>query len=132
MRGGLQKRFRFRERMEEAHQVRFGKQCRLAFQFRRIADGRLQQLLAARNFRHQQIAKVGQQIAAEVSQVVTAHHHIVNYRERFSGLVLGNAFDYADQNVGAGHAQGQLDVVFRDLRAGITDYLIEGRLRVAH
>ena len=75
---------------------------------------------------------MGQQIAAEVSQVVTAHHYIVDDRERLGRLVLGDAFDDADQNVGAGHAQGQLDVVFLDLRAGITDYLIESRLRVAH
>src|SRR3989442_12847192 len=125
MRCWLQQSLCFRQRMKETHQVRFREKLSLTLQLASLANGRLQQLIAARNLSNQKIAKVGQQIAAEVSQIVTAHHYVVHDRERFGRLVMGNAIHHSDQSVCAGDAEGHLDVFLLDFSPGETDYLIE-------
>src|SRR5881227_3202268 len=104
--------------MKETHQVRFGKHSRLPVQFVPITNSRLQQFFSIRHFAHQKIAEVGQQIAAEVSQVVTAHDHVVYDGERLGGLAVGDAVDDSNQDIGAGNAQGHLNVLLLNLRSG--------------
>ena len=71
-------------------------------------------------------------IPAKVAQVVPAHYQIIDDRQCFCRLILGDAVYNAGQHVGAGNPQGLLDVFGLDLVAGKTDDLIESRLGVAH
>ena len=73
-----------------------------------------------------------QQIAAKISQVVSAHNQIVNHCQGLDRLVSGNAIDNSHQDVSSGDAERQLHVFLLDLFAREADYLIESRLRIAH
>ena len=84
---GAQFCFSLGERMKEAHQIGFGKQRRLTLQLLRLTHRRFQQLFVSGNFRHEQVAEVRQQIATEVSQIVTTHHDVVHGGDRFGGFV---------------------------------------------
>ena len=118
--------------MKEADEIRFGKQRGLALQLCEIAHSRFQQLFVPGNFRHEQIAEVGQQVAAEVPQVVTAHDDVVDNGDCGRRTVRGDAVDDARENVRPGDAERRLDVLFFDRRAGKADHLVQRRLRVAH
>ena len=75
---------------------------------------------------------MAEHVAAEIAQVVSAHDEIVDDRQSVRGLVLCNAVHHSRQNVRTRNAQSFLDIFGSDFLAGETDYLIEGRLRVAH
>ncbi len=71
-------------------------------------------------------------VAQEVAQVVSPHDQIVNDGQRLGRFILRDAVDDSRQHVRAGDTQRLLDVFSLDFLASETDYLIEGRLRIAH
>ena len=64
-------------------------------------------------------------VATKVAQVVSAHHQIVDNRQRLCRFILGDAADDSRQHIRAGDTERLLDVFRFYFFTRETDHLIE-------